>query len=67
MPQFIDKEEQKESIQSGEMRRQAGVVLCLVLGAILQKAGIGIGAAVAFAAAAVCAVSWILFVRKQKK
>ena len=67
MPQFIDKEDEKESIQKGEMIRQAGVVLCLVLGAILQKAGIGIGAAVAFVAAAVCAVNWILYVRKQKK
>ena len=67
MPQLIDKEEQKENIQKGEMLRQAGVVICLVLGAILQKAGIGIGAAVAFIAAAVCAVNWIMFVRKQKK
>ncbi|MBR6542783.1 MAG: hypothetical protein IKT73_06215 [Anaerotignum sp.] len=67
MPQFMDKEEQKENIQKGEMLRQAGVVVCLVLGAILQKAGIGIGAAAAFIAAGVCAVNWILFVRKQKK
>ena len=67
MPQFIDKEEQKENIQKGEMIRQAGVVVCLALGAVLQKAGIGIGAAAAFLAAAVCAVNWILFVRKQKK
>ena len=67
MPQFIDKEKEKEPIQKGEMLRQAGVVICLVLGAVLQKAGIGIGAAIAFAAAAVCAVSWILLVRKQKK
>ena len=67
MPQFMDKEEQKENVQKGEMLRQAGVVICLVLGAILQKAGIGIGAAVAFIAAAVCAVNWIMFVRKQKK
>ena len=67
VPQLIDKEEQKENIQKGEMLRQAGVVICLVLGAILQKAGIGIGAAAAFIAAAVCAVNWILFVRKQKK
>ena len=49
------------------MLRQAGVVVCLVLGAVLQKAGIGIGAAAAFIAAGVCAVNWILFVRKQKK
>ena len=67
MPQFMDKEEQKENVQKGEMLRQAGVVVCLVLGAILQKAGIGIGAAAAFIAAGVCAVNWILFVRKQKK
>ena len=67
MPQLIDKEEQKENIQKGEMLRQAGVVICLVLGAILQKAGIGIGAAAAFIAAVVCAVNWIMFVRKQKK
>ena len=67
VPQFIDKEEQKENVQKGEMLRQAGVVLCLVLGGILQKVGIGIGAAVAFVAAAVCAVNWILYVRKQKK
>ncbi|MBR5122017.1 MAG: hypothetical protein IKU91_00505 [Anaerotignum sp.] len=67
MPQLIDKEEQKENIQKGEMLRQAGVVICLVLGAILQKAGIGIGAAAAFIAAAVCVVNWIMFVRKQKK
>ncbi len=67
MPRFIDQEEQKEDIQKGEMLRQAGVVVCLVLGAVLQKAGIGAGAVVAFLGAAVCAVSWILFVRKQKK
>lgn len=67
MPQFLDKEEQKESIQKGEMLRQAGVVICLVIGAVLQKAGIGIGAAVAFVAAAVCAVIWITLVRKQKQ
>ena len=67
MPQFMDKEEQKENVQKGEMLRQAGVVVCLVLGAVLQKAGIGIGAAAAFIAAGVCAVNWILFVRKQKK
>ena len=67
MPQMIDKEEQKENVQKGEMLRQAGVIVCLVLGAILQKAGIGMGAAAAFIAAAVCAANWILFVRKQKK
>ena len=67
MPQFMDKEEQKENVQKGEMLRQAGVVVCLVLGAVLQKAGLGIGAAAAFIAAGVCAVNWILFVRKQKK
>ena len=67
MPQFIDQEEQKENIQKGEMIRQAGVIICLVLGAILQKVGIGIGAAAAFIGAAVCAISWIMLVRKQKK
>ncbi|MDO4531533.1 MAG: hypothetical protein Q4C06_06085 [Bacillota bacterium] len=67
MPKFIDEEEKKEPIRQGELLRQAGVVVCLVLGALLQKAGIGIGAAAAFIAAAVCAVSWILFVRKEKK
>lgn len=67
VPQFMDKEEQKETIQKGEMLRQAGVILCLVIGALLQKAGIRIGAALAFVAAAICAISWILLVRKQKK
>lgn len=67
MPQLIDKENEKEEIQKGEMLRQAGVILFLVIGAVLKKAGLGIGAGLAFAAAAVCAVSWILLVRKQKK
>ena len=66
MPKFIE-EEEKKPIREGELLRQAGVVLCLVLGAVLQRAGIGIGAAAAFIAAAICAVSWILFVRKEKK
>ena len=42
-----DKEEEKETIQKGEMLRPAGVILCLILGAILQKAGVGIGAGLA--------------------
>ena len=66
MPQFID-EEKKENIQKGEMLRQAAVIVFLLLGVLLKKAGIGAGAAVCFVVAAICAISWILFVKKEKK
>lgn len=65
MPRFIDKEEQEQTPQKGEMLRQAGVVVCLVIGVLLKKAGIDIGAMVFFAAAFVCALAWIRYVRKQ--
>lgn len=66
MPRWID-EEKKEGLQKGEMLRQAAVVIFLLLGVLFKKAGIGRGAAVCFVAAAVCAVNWILFVKKQKQ
>ena len=66
MPRWID-EEKKEGLQKGEMLRQAAVVVFLLLGVLFKKAGIGQGAAVCFVAAAVCAVNWILFVKKQKQ
>lgn len=66
MPRWID-EEKKEGLHKGEMLRQAAVVIFLLLGVLFKKAGIGRGAAVCFVAAAVCAVNWILFVKKQKQ
>ncbi len=66
MPRWID-EEKKKGLQKGEMLRQAAVVIFLLLGVLFKKAGIGRGAAVCFVAAAVCAVNWILFVKKQKQ
>ncbi|MGM9916361.1 hypothetical protein [Anaerotignum sp.] len=66
MPRLID-EEKKEGLQKGELLRQAAVVVFLLLGVLFKNAGIGWGAAVCFVAAAVCAVNWILFVKKQKQ
>lgn len=66
MPRLID-EEKKEGLQKGEMLRQAAVVVFLLLGVLFKNAGIGLGAAACFVVAAVCAVNWILFVKKQKQ
>ena len=66
MPRLID-EEKKEGLQKGEMLRQAAVVVFLLLGVLFKNAGIGLGAAVCFVAAAVCALNCILFVKKQKQ
>lgn len=65
MPQFID-EEKKDVPQKGEMLRQAAVAVFLLLGVLLKNAGVGAGAAVCFVVAVVCAINWILFVKKQK-
>ncbi|MBQ7758154.1 hypothetical protein [Anaerotignum sp.] len=65
MPQFID-EEKKDAPQKGEMLRQAAVVVFLLLGVLLKNAGVGAGAVVCFVVAVVCAINWILFVKKQK-
>ena len=66
MPRLID-EEKKEGLQKGEMLRQAAVVVFLLLGVLFKNAGIGWGAVVCFVVAAVCALNWILFVKKQKQ
>lgn len=67
MPQWIKEEEKKETPQKGELLRQAAVILFLLLGVLLKQVGIGVGAGICFAGAAICAIWWILYVKKQKK
>ncbi len=67
MPQSTEQEEKNQEPKKGELLRQAAVVVCLIVGALLQKAELRSASVIFWIAAAVLAVHWILWVRKENK